>query len=251
MATIDENSPWPLGVFLGNGDGTFQPRVDYNFGVNCTQVIAADVNGDGKPDLVFACGFLVVELGNGDGTFQPAIFTFLGGALQIAAADFNGDGKLDILSGGTDVGVYYGNGDGTFSYTSYGLAAKNIAVGNFNGDNAPDIVLDNGVGAFVLLNTGGTEDELTSNPNPSKLNQPVTLHASITATVAGAGAAPTGRVSFRDGNTPLATVPLHNGVAIYTTSTLSGGIHRITASYSGDSNFNPNISAPLTQKVQP
>ena len=42
-----------LGVLLGNGDGTFQPALTYGSGGSlATSVVAADVNGDGKPDLV-------------------------------------------------------------------------------------------------------------------------------------------------------------------------------------------------------
>jgi hypothetical protein len=47
-------------------------------------------------------------------------------------------------------------------------------------------------------------------------------------------------VTFSDGSIALATVPLANGTAIYTTSTLSGRSHFITARYSGDLNFGPS-----------
>src|SRR5437868_1156551 len=38
-------------VLLGNGDGTFQPRVDYATGTFPQAVAVGDVNGDGKQDL--------------------------------------------------------------------------------------------------------------------------------------------------------------------------------------------------------
>jgi len=74
-----------VGVLLGNGDGTFRPVQTYaSGGYFAFTVIAADVNGDGKPDLLVANGCFIgspdqpcptsgsigVLLGNGDGTFQ-------------------------------------------------------------------------------------------------------------------------------------------------------------------------------------
>ena len=60
-------------VFLGNGDGSFQPPKDFSAGSAPLAVAVADVNGDGRPDLVAAnynVKTLSVLLGNGDGTFQ-------------------------------------------------------------------------------------------------------------------------------------------------------------------------------------
>src|SRR5208283_4389884 len=106
-------------------------------------IAEADVNGDGKPDLLVAdeyaigncCGGAVgVLLGNGDGTFQTAVNYSSGGyaAASIAVADVNGDGKPDLLAANQcatssncnngSVAVLLGNGDGTFqaavSYSS-------------------------------------------------------------------------------------------------------------------------------------
>lgn len=131
-----------VSVLLGDGDGTFQTAVTYDSGAGETSGVAiADVNGDGKPDLVIAsvCGSgsdcsyssVGVLLGNGDGTFKPAVtYRSVGHQFSstqvplIAAGDLNGDGKVDLVvtaqcagpgfcTGGT-VGVLIGNGDGTF-----------------------------------------------------------------------------------------------------------------------------------------
>jgi hypothetical protein len=92
-----------VGVLLGNGDGTFQPTLTYSAGGRgATSIAIADVNTDGKPDLVVAIAVsdqVGILLGNGDGTFQPAVTYPSGGfgAVSVASADVNGDGKPDAL----------------------------------------------------------------------------------------------------------------------------------------------------------
>jgi len=55
--------------------------------------------------------------------------------------------------------------------------------------------------------------------------------------------AATGNVSFADGSTLLATVPLAGGAASYTTAALSLGTHTITATYAGDADTAPATSS--------
>src|SRR5439155_22378764 len=137
-------------------------------GYSANSVAVADVNGDGKLDLLVAnfctatpCGgdgTVGVLLGNGDGTFQPAVTYDSGGqnAVSIAVADVNSDGKRDAVV--TDncvtstcdagaVGVFLGNGDGIFqaavNYTSGGLSRASLLVGDVNGDGKPDLLVGN------------------------------------------------------------------------------------------------------------
>ncbi len=253
-----------VSVLLGNGDGTFQPAVSYSSGgENAESVAIADVNGDGKPDIVVAnpcatsdctSGSVGVLLGNGDGTFQAASITVTPELISpyvgaLVLADFNGDGKLDVASGAGDF-LLLGNGDGTFQpYLTLGATGSGIAVGDFNGDGKPDLAVG---GVAVLLNiTAGfhyaTTAMLTSSANPANGGQPVTFTATVIPAF-NAGAF-TGDVTFYDGVNPLSTVPISNGQATLTTSALTSGNHSITAGYSGDSNYLSSVSPILMQTI--
>ena len=87
-------------MLLSNGDGTFQSAVNYTAGSNPTAIVAADINGDGKLDLVtsnYGSNDASILMGNGDGTFQASLnFAAGSGPNGVAVADFNGDGTLDI-----------------------------------------------------------------------------------------------------------------------------------------------------------
>ena len=154
-----------VGVLLGNGDGTFQAPVSYDSGGAAAEsVTVADVNGDGKSDLLVAnicpslncesttAGVVGVLLGNGDGTFQSVVTYSSGGlyAISLAVADVNGDGKPDIVVAnfdGNNVSVLLGNGDGTFqkalTYGPGGYLALSVAVGDVNRDGKADLVVAN------------------------------------------------------------------------------------------------------------
>ena len=275
-----------VGVLLGNGDGTFQTSVPYEtVGYFATSVAVADVNGDGKPDLLvvnecseFTCkkpGSVAVLLGNGDGTFQPAVAYSSGGIFpfSVAVADVNGEGKLDLLLANfcADLpctnkgllGVLLGNGDGTFqsavTYATGGYDTFWMAAADVNGDGKPDLLATNFCAdskctthgtVSALLNKAmhaKTATKVTSSPNPSRVHEAVT----ITARIASNPIVPDGElVTFHSGKTNLGTGKTTNGVATLTTSFSKAKIYTIKASYPGDAFHKPS-SGTVKQVVNP
>lgn len=147
-----------IDVLLGDGKGGFSaPAVTAStiFSFESDSVVAVDLNGDGKQDLVGysgAGGGLLVWLSKGDGTFAaPAAPTYnyqnKNVAFAFSVADVNGDGHPDILlasdTGGTpdaiQIQTLLNAGDGTFP------AAKNIPTSSY--------ALPGGYVASTLANT--------------------------------------------------------------------------------------------------
>ncbi len=137
-----------VGVLFGNGDGTFQAALIYGSGGRFAQSVAvADVNGDGRLDILAANGGSIgVLLGNGDGTFQAAVtYESVDSHRVIVVADVDGDTNPDIVVPSYtshSVDVLLGNPDGTFrtpiSSDTGGVEAAAVAVADGNGDGALD-----------------------------------------------------------------------------------------------------------------
>jgi hypothetical protein len=167
LAVVSECCPGGgVSIFLGNGDGTFQPPVNYPAGDGPSSVVAVDLNGDGNLDLVVANRQgrrLTVLLGNGDGTFRqgpqsPEVAPFQS---FVTSGDFNGDGKPDIVALSWDnpcmcISILLGNGDGTFQDPIVTVPPFNvlaIGVGDFNGDGNLDLATaGNGTGNAYTVN---------------------------------------------------------------------------------------------------
>ena len=165
-----------LSLLLGNGDGSFKAPTYLTSGTKPFSLIMADINGDGKKDLISAnynSANVSILLGNGNGTFQSATSASTGTRpVSVAAADLDGDGKIDlavansynnIVSPINSISLLAGNGDGTFktavNFTT-GTRPYCVTIADINGDSKPDIATANegSDNISVFLNT-------TNNPS--------------------------------------------------------------------------------------
>jgi hypothetical protein len=184
-------------VFLGNCDGTFQnpfnPPLQLGMGDIDVEIVLADVNGDGKLDIVASAADLnigggygaqpgnevSVLLGDGKGNFGNArIYRGWPSMYSMALADLKGAGYPDIIAASEDadvVSVFLNDGSGgfglpsgeNFGYKGYGNSSPSDVLDasfkfvDVNGDGLADVVLlefgDDNIEAFHLcafLNQG-------------------------------------------------------------------------------------------------
>jgi hypothetical protein len=179
-------------VFFGQPNGTLALPVKIDDSLNPTGLVAADINGDGRADLVVADqgafnpggggtqvnGAVHVYLGNASGSFTAAASpqTSATNYSVVAVGDLNGDGKPDLILGGNNAGlanpapcVYtlLGNGDGTFRAgvatplaSNYGIGSTAIAVADFNEDGHLDVAVGDAA-AFTSVLLGNGDGTLT------------------------------------------------------------------------------------------
>ncbi len=139
---------------------------------------------------------------------------------------------------------------GTFTYSPAAGALVNAGTDTLSATFTPADATDYTTAmasVTVTVTKAASAVALTSSTSNANLNANVTFTATVTSQSSGT---PTGSVEFLDGSTVLGTGPLNNnGVATYTTSSLTAGLHKITAVYQGDVNFTGSTSAALAQIV--
>ena len=150
-----------LKAYLSSGSGAFAAPALTSAGTDPLYLVAADLNGDGVPDVVSASyddGAIAVFFNNksAPGTFNPPLVLPSPGASQLAVGDLNGDGLPDIVSADFNVSLFVQTSPGTFAapVTLYSGGANWVAIGDLNGDGAADIALTDAVGVKVLMHTG-------------------------------------------------------------------------------------------------
>jgi hypothetical protein len=208
----------PLVIFYGNGDGTFQPPAELPTTRQFFQVVVADINRDGKPDLVVTDGAAIATFINlGSRQFAPEVDYIAGRAISaLIVVDVNSDGFPDIVvanTGGTTVTVLLNQPNGTASGSTV------------NGS-------------------------LTVSPEPSITGQSFSISLALSSPTSG-GPVPTGSVSFNVDGAFVGDAPVSNGSATYVGSAaLIPGSHTIIATYNGDTNYSPR-SFSTVHIVQP
>ena len=154
----------------------FKPAEGSPIVMNCGpgNLVAGDVNKDGKADVVIACGdnrTLTLFKGRGDGQFDvspgsPLLLPYAPN--EIVIGDMNNDGHADLVVGSHDsysIMILRGDGKGNFSTASSDSVTMRkgshphthgLGVADLNGDGLPDIVTanssDNDIS--VMLNNG-------------------------------------------------------------------------------------------------
>ncbi|HEY1804172.1 MAG TPA: Ig-like domain repeat protein [Terracidiphilus sp.] len=163
----------------------------------------------------------------------------------VSIADTFG-GNTTTLASGLAVN---GSGVATFSTTTLAVGLHSI-VATYSGDTMH--FTSTSAPALIQTVFEGTATGLTSTANPSAVGQNVTFTATVTIS-GGGGVTPDGTVSFMDGTTLLSTQTINvGGVALFATSTLTAGVHQITAIYNGDAakQIQGSTSAAVSQDVQ-
>jgi hypothetical protein len=139
---------------LGKGDGTFKAKTNFGVGKSPWYVLAADVDGDGRTDLITADNgdnTVSVLLKNQGGGFKTRVkFAVNAGPAWVAARDLNGDGLLDLVVANYFAGgfsVLYGTGTSSLfgppAFTSVSGAPRSVAVADLNLDGTPEILVAN------------------------------------------------------------------------------------------------------------
>ncbi len=148
-----------VSVYLGDGAGGFRPPTSDAVNPESDGLTVADVNHDGRLDLLVGdpYGDILVLLGAGDGTFQP--YRRADQAVELAVADLGGDGSKDIIyadQGLDRVVVAYGAGSSTVvADQSTGLLQPGaVQLADLNGDGIPDLIVANSGSNNVLIFPG-------------------------------------------------------------------------------------------------
>ncbi len=154
-------------------------------------------------------------------------------------------GTVTVMDGTTALApLTLNNGMVNYHATALTVGTHNLTVVyggdvNFKGSTSALLV--------QVVKNADTHATLTASASQISLGTSLALNVTVT----GNGSVPTGTITFLDGTTAMGTVPASStGTAAFSTATLTPGMHNLTATYSGDSNNGPTVSAPVSVQVQ-
>jgi hypothetical protein len=138
-------------------------------------------------------------------------------------------------------------GSATFTTSALTAGGQSITVsygsnGGFTGSTSAVLT--------ETVSQAATTTNLTASSTVAALGSPVTLQATVTV-VAPGGGTPAGTVSFYDGSLRLGTAELNDGVATFQATSLTAGVHLLTAVESGDANYSGSASSAVSVLVVP
>jgi hypothetical protein len=183
LAVLDSTAK-TVAILLSDGTGNLVPAAGSPIHLDGipANVVAADVNGDARPDLVVPVAEssghgIEILLGDGSGGFAQApgspVPILSGNVISVAVADLDGDGHADLAVGNTErneISIMRGDGAGGFAPAATvgsGRHPSDIAVGDFDGNGKPDLaaLVTNGV-AILLGDGAGNFNAPAGSPVP-------------------------------------------------------------------------------------
>ena len=217
-----------IAISQGFGE-SFRDPVRIATGTDPNGVLVADLNGDGKKDILWTARqplssdptTVHTQLAQADGSFATGTVQF--------STNFSPTGSSNLVNGAASLTT-------TFAQSgSQQIAAVYSGNVDYNSGSSPLLSVN------VLMNA--TTTQLGAAPNPAVAAQPITFTARVTSSTAKQHT-PSGTVQFMDNGGQIGAAQLANGTASLTLSSLAVGTHSILATYQGDNAFNPSNSSP-------
>jgi hypothetical protein len=247
---FDGNNPISGDVTLVGGTASFTTS-QLSFGIHS---VTAQYSGDASFNGSTSAGFSqtvnnpkansVTSLNLTAGT-NPSVF---GNSLTFTAnvTPAYGTGTVVFFDGSTPISgnLTLSSGTATLTIPALGAGTHSITA-QYSGDAS--INPSTSAAWLQTVNKANTAITLVQAEDIDglKAGAPGTFMATVTPANA------TGSIVFFDGTTPISGgIPLNNGTAVFTTSTLAIGTHMISAQYGGDANFNGSLSNSIKVKVK-
>lgn len=163
----------------------------------------------------------------------------------VAGSDTPPSGTVTFKDGALTLGTAtISGGTATFATSALSVGTHSIAAvygGDTNNASETSTAVDQ------VVQKAAASIVVASSANPSTYGQSVTLSVTVT----GPGATPSGTITVTDGSTTVGTITLDAaGKGAISTSALTAGSHNLTFTYGGDANFTEGSEA-LTQRVVP